>query len=54
MNMASERMGLVAMPAAEACILHAFIMLVKASESLSRSALRKGSQRLISDSSACR
>ena len=54
MNMASDSMGLVAMPAADACVLQAFIMSLKASGSLSRSALRNGSQWLISDSNACR
>jgi hypothetical protein len=53
MNIASERIGLVAMPAADAYILHMFIIVSKASMSFPRKALRKASQRLISVSNAC-
>ena len=53
MNMASVKIGLVALPPADAYVLQAFIIWLKASRSLSLRALRKPSQRVISVSKAC-
>ena len=53
MNMASVRIGLVALPPADAYVLQVFIILSKASTSLPLRALRNPSQRLISVSKAC-
>jgi len=53
MNIASVSIGRVAMLLADACILQAFIICVKASRSLSRKAFLKPSQREISVSNAC-
>jgi hypothetical protein len=53
MNIASVRIGRVAMLPADAYILQAFIICVKASKSLPRKAFPKPSQKEISASNAC-
>jgi hypothetical protein len=53
MNIASVSIGRVAMLPADAYILQAFIICVKASKSLPRKAFPKPSQREISASNAC-